>query len=182
MSRTSRALVIVVLCFTLGGVDCASPLVARAAACRLVFPVAPERCYVPARLSSAERSVGFPIIDPTAIVSRLSRLRLTEIEVTESTRPFHGKQIHYLYGRIPGGRTYVQGPSPRFPRFIYVYENSGVEFRAHVGIVGYRGSEPWLFTAYLKRYNLSISVSSNSTRVQTLAVGRSLIKASVHGK
>jgi len=149
--------------------------------CQFTFCGAPETCYAPRDVRSAEWSARLALIDPSASVSAVLRLPLTQVIVTSSTPPGRGRQIHYLYGRIPGGQTVVPIPSPLTPEFLVVEEASGQQVPKQPSITR-SGPRPWIFTAYLPGRRLSILVTSNASRTRVERVGRGILAVASRGK
>lgn len=152
-----------------------------APACQLRFRGVPEACYAPRDVRSTEGSARLAFIDPSASVSAVPRLSLTQVIVTSSRSPARGRQIHYLYDRIPGGQTEVPIPSPLTRQFLVVEESGGQQVRVRPSITR-SGPRPWTFTAYLPGRRLSIFVTSNASRSRVERVGRGILAAASGGK
>jgi anti-sigma factor RsiW len=60
--------------------------------------------YEPAQVRAAERSLGFPVVEPTLTVRLAAGLRLSEVIVTQLSGT---RVIHYVYGSLTSRWVFV---------------------------------------------------------------------------
>ncbi len=174
MLRLVQACMVTILLFPATGDALASP----STACKLVFRSGRTACYLSSAISAAEARFGSGAINPSSTVWKLTRLSLKQV-IISGIGTGGPVEIHYLYGRLPGGATEIPIPSPAFPRYLVVEEVRGDSVPrtpvVHGATINGKVQLPWNFTGYTARRNLSILVDSNVARRRVAAVGAALL-------
>jgi hypothetical protein len=123
------------------------------------------------------------VINPRWSVWPVLHLALRQVIVTKGGSVPHSKQIHYVFGRIPGGSDPVSLPSTLSPKYVVVDEIAGRAVPTHPVVTGAANhSRPWEFTAFVPSHDLSIIVTTNAARSQVRRIGSRMLVSAAGGK